>query len=276
MIDRIGTSGMPSPFVGGTAPAAPPADAGVVTEAPSAPAYAPAGSRDQSIVSGQIGAVQGDLAVPSPGGEAQSEAEFVKASFRRLLGREVDDSAMMAASMALANGHPREDFLKGIMESEERKNLTSLGFTELSPTPLAPLQTVPHLPIYDSIKLPLTNLPEMVMQALREAKTLRPDIMAKIEKQGDVKNVKKEKWFAYELMTTTIGILRANGIDASRVVAFGEQAVGDPGRYGFDQLRIGNGPAIDVMGGDEGVCFLEQEAWSRPENAPTDEHRKKE
>lgn len=279
MSERIGTSGIPLPYVGPAGATPPPAGPGEATQAPLAPAQAqaPAGQRDRSAVAGQFGAVPGALPVPMPGGEALDDAAYVKDAFRRLLGREIDDASLMSASMALANGHPREDFIQGIMASEERKNLESLGFTGLSPTPLPPLETVPHLPIYDSVKLPLTNLPEMVMQALREAQALRPEIMAKIEKHAtSEKNVKREKQLAYELMTTTIGILRANGIDASRVVAYGENAVGDPGRYGFDQLRIGNGPAIDIMGGDEGVCFLEQEAWSRPENAPTEEHRKPE
>lgn len=276
MIDRIGPGTPPTPV---PAPVAPPAPAPAAGGSCAVPAPTPV--QDQSAVAGRIGAVAPGMPVPAPGTEALGDAAFIQDAFRRHLGREIDEKSLMEASMALANGHPREAFLKSVFESEEYKSNQAIGFAGISPTPLEPLSTVPHLPMYDGVKLPLTNLPDMVMQALREAKNLRPDIMEKMaryeanfEKNG--KNVQKEKQLSYELMTTTIGILRANGIDASRVIAFPDNPVGHPGRYAFDQLRIGNGPAIDIMGGDEGVCFLEQEAWSRPENAPTPEHRKKE
>ena len=269
MSDRIGTGGLPPLRFGTTGPLAPPPPA----EAPRAPLAPPppVGFQDQNATASQFGAVPASTAVPlPPGASAQSHADFVRESFRNLLAREPDEAAVASAAEALANGHPVEDFIKGIMESQERKNMESLGFTKLhAPGELPPLSSVPHLPLYDSVKLEATNLPEMVMDALRAAKELRPDIMQKMAKaENGPKNVKQEKQLAYELMTTTIGILRANGIDASRVVAYPDNAVGDPGRYGFDQLRIGNGPAIDIMGGDEGVCFIEQEAWSRPENLP--------
>jgi hypothetical protein len=111
--------------------------------------------------------------------------------------------------------------------------------------PAAPggeLTTVPPNPAWRNIRIGGKSPMEAVLAAARWVRENRPEYFDKGE----------DRPTAYKMMTDMIGILRANGYDAHRVVNHPSRPVGDPGRYGKDALVL------------DGVIFDAFQAWGDP------------
>lgn len=103
--------------------------------------------------------------------------------------------------------------------------------------PGAPLSTVPLKPEYLSATIDKSSVPAAVKSAAQWVKDTYPELMARA---GD-------RQVCFEIMTHVIGALRANGIDAHRVVNHASRAVGDGWRYGSDAVVVNN-RVFDVFG----------------------------
>jgi hypothetical protein len=90
------------------------------------------------------------------------------------------------------------------------------------------LTTVPPNPAWSRIRLDRSSRLAAILAAARWVRENRPDFFDKGE----------DRRVAYDMMTEVIGILRANGFDAHRVVNHPSRPVGDPGRYGKDALVL--------------------------------------
>lgn len=99
------------------------------------------------------------------------------------------------------------------------------------------LSTVPDLPEY-KVQIDTSSPEKAIVSAATWVKENRPDLFV----EGDDRDK------AYEMMTCVIGILRANGFPAHRVVNHPSRPVGNPWRYGSDALVL-NGSIYDCYGG---------------------------
>lgn len=115
-----------------------------------------------------------------------------------------------------------------------------------SQEPGPPLATVPITAAYRSVQLDRSSPQAAVLGAASFVRQNYPQYFT----SGDNRAV------AMQMMTTTIGILRANGLDAHRVVNYADRAVGDPNRYGKDALVL-NGRVFD--------CYLAWPESGRPQ-----------
>ena len=102
---------------------------------------------------------------------------------------------------------------------------------------------MPIDPAWRNVRLDKSSPAAAVLSAARWVKENHPEFFDK----GD------DRPTAMEMMKHVIGVLRANGFDAHRVVNYKDRPVGDPGRYGKDALVLG-GTIFDVYGawGDPG------------------------
>ena len=96
------------------------------------------------------------------------------------------------------------------------------------PGGLPALQTVPNNPEYN---VPINKSSESaaILATAQYVKQRYPQFF-----------VDDDRAKHYQAMTTVIGILRANGLDAHRVVNHTSRAMGDPWRYGSDALVLNN------------------------------------
>lgn len=104
------------------------------------------------------------------------------------------------------------------------------------PGALPALQTVPALPEYNR-PIPRSSPEAAILETARYVKATYPHLFADDDRAKH-----------YEAMTHVIGILRANGLDAHRVVNHPSRPVGDPWRYGSDALVL-DGTIYDVYRG---------------------------
>jgi hypothetical protein len=103
---------------------------------------------------------------------------------------------------------------------------------------LTPLSTVPDLPEYHQATIDTSSTAAAVKSAAQWVKDHYPDLMARAaDRQVDK-----------DIMTKVIGILRANGLDATRVVNHPDRPQTDGFRYGSDAVTLG-GRVWDVFGG---------------------------
>lgn len=120
---------------------------------------------------------------------------------------------------------------------------------------LQPLSTVPHLPRYAACKLDVSNPEQAVVQAATWVRENFPEVFGQYNQgvfnpDGAI-NKQAERRNGHELSTHVIGVLRANGLDVSRVVRHPDQPVGSPGRYVNDALALPDGRNIDFYGGED-------------------------
>lgn len=108
--------------------------------------------------------------------------------------------------------------------------------------PGAELATVPYKPEYSKVTLTKNSPATAVLEAAKWVRENHPEFFDK----GD------DRPTALKMMEMTIGIMRANGYDAHRVVNHPSRPVGDPGRYGSDALVLG-GTIFDCYGDFGGV-----------------------
>jgi len=111
-----------------------------------------------------------------------------------------------------------------------------------APAPGGPLTTVPPNPSYAAVRLDKSSPLAALLSAARWVRQNRPEYFDKGE----------DRPTAYKMMTEVIGIMRANGYDAHRVVNHPSRPVGDPGRYGTDALVL------------DGVIYDVFRAWGDP------------
>ncbi len=96
------------------------------------------------------------------------------------------------------------------------------------PAPGGDLATVPPNPIYRSVRLDKSSPLAALLSAARWIRENKPEYFDKGE----------DRPTAYKMMTDLIGIMRANGYDAHRVVNHPSRPIGEPGRYGSDALVL--------------------------------------
>jgi hypothetical protein len=93
---------------------------------------------------------------------------------------------------------------------------------------------VPALPEYGGVPINRASDAAAILSVAEYVKASNPQFFAT-----------EDRGLAYQAMTKVIGILRAAGYDAFRVVNHQSRAVGDPWRYGSDALVL-NGIVWDV------------------------------
>jgi len=104
--------------------------------------------------------------------------------------------------------------------------------------PGAPLSTVPYRSEYASATIDRSSPAAAALSAARWTKEKYPELFAHAD----------DRQVCFEIMTKTIGALRAAGFDATRVVNHPDRPVGDGWRYGSDAVVVG-GTIFDVFGG---------------------------
>ncbi|MBM3276360.1 MAG: hypothetical protein FJZ00_14495 [Candidatus Sericytochromatia bacterium] len=111
------------------------------------------------------------------------------------------------------------------------------GPGQLPPGALPPLGTVPVLPEYGNVPINRSSDAAAILSAAEFVRRAHPQWF-----------MVDDRAVCLEIMTKVIGILRAHGYDAHRVVNHAGKPVGDPWRYGSDALVL-NGIVWDVYRG---------------------------
>lgn len=183
-----------------------------------------------------------------------SNEDFVRGLYRELLGREPDAGGLEAHLKGLEGGASRPTVRQVFLDSPEYQALQQQPAPAPAPTPQpvpapppapAPrtypepgpaLSTVPPKPEYLDARIDKTNLDTAARSAAQWVKDRHPEYFDK----GDDRDV------AFKMMTDVIGVLRAAGYDAHRVVNHPSRH--DAYRYGSDALVLG-GSIYDVYRG---------------------------
>ncbi len=188
----------------------------------------------------------------TPEQRASNEA-YVTSLYRDLLGRAPDADGLAAHLAGLEGGNSRAQLRDVFLGSDEYRALQAQPQPQPQPAPApvpapAPpprsyvepgpaLSTVPPKPGYLDVTLDRRSLDGAVMSAARWVREHRPQYF----NQGEDRAV------AFEMMTEVIGIMRANGYDAHRVVNHPSFPMGHGNRYGSDALVV-EGRIYDVFG----------------------------
>lgn len=189
----------------------------------------------------------------APGDQAKQDFDFVVGLYRDVLGREPDPDGLKAHLTALAQGATHDDVTQAFLHSPEFQarvaNPEPANTPEppVAPAPPAPpphvepgaaLSTVPYLPEYASAPIDTSSPSAAVLSAARFVKDSNPALFARAD----------DRQVDYQIMTKVIGVLRAKGFDATRVVNHTERPVGDGWRYGSDAVAL-NGRVYDCYVG---------------------------
>lgn len=194
----------------------------------------------------------------SPEQRASNEA-YVTALYRDLLGREPDADGLASHLRGLETGMSRAQIRDVFLGSDEYRalQLRPAPTPELTPapapvpTPAPPrtypepgpaLSTVPPKAEYLDVPLDQRSLDSAVLSSARWVRENRPQYF----NQGEDRSV------AFAMMTEVIGILRAHGYDAHRVVNHPSFPMGHGNRYGSDAVVVQD-RIYDVFG-----------AWGEP------------
>ncbi|MFO0598585.1 MAG: DUF4214 domain-containing protein [Myxococcaceae bacterium] len=194
----------------------------------------------------------------APGKPTRTDAQraddqaFVRGLYRDLLHREPDPEGFAAHLAGLERGATRADIRQVFLGSSEYAELQRPRPTPpIAPTPApapapAPrtypepgraLSTVPPKESYLDVPVDQTSPDAAVLSTARWIRSNRPGYFDK----GDDRKV------AFDMMTEIIGVLRAHGYDAHRVVNHTDRPVGDGLRYGSDAVVL-NGKIFDLYG----------------------------
>ena len=185
----------------------------------------------------------------------QTDKAFVTTLYRELLGREPDADGMAAHLAGLSRGTTRQELRGYFLNSSEYIELhtpkpppvevpppvvvapPAVPAPVVIPEPGAALSTVPLKPEY-AVAIDKSSDSAAVLSAATWVRNNRPEMFI----QGD------DRQLAFQMMTVMIGILRANGYDATRVVNHPSFPVGAGMRYGSDAVVV-NGEIFDTIGG---------------------------
>jgi hypothetical protein len=185
----------------------------------------------------------------SPEQRASNEG-FVRGLYRELLNREPDAEGLAAHLAGLERGVTRAQIRDVFLNSSEYQELQRPKPAPVEPTPApvpapAPrtypepgpaLSTVP--PKAEYLDVPIdTSSPEAAL--LSTAKWVRQNRPAYFD------NMQDDRGLARDMMTEVIGILRAHGFDAHRVVNHPSLPPSNPVRWGSDAAVL-NGKVYDL------------------------------
>lgn len=175
-----------------------------------------------------------------------SNEDFVRGLYRDLLKREPDEGGLKAHLAGLEGGMTRAQIRDVFLGSPEYAELQRQPVpvqpapVEPTPTPApAPrtypepgpaLSTVPAKAEYLDVPIDRSSPDAALLSTARWVRANRPGYFDK----GDDRHV------AFQMMTEVIGILRANGFDAHRVVNHPSRPSSDPYRYGSDAVVLNN------------------------------------
>ncbi|MFT3706889.1 MAG: DUF4214 domain-containing protein [Archangium sp.] len=179
-----------------------------------------------------------------------SNEDFVRGLYRDLLKREPDAGGLAAHMAGLERGVSRADIRNVFLNSSEYQELQrpqpAPTPAPVEPTPApAPrtwaepgpaLSTVPPKPEYLDVPIDTTS-PEAAL--LSTAKWVRQNRPAYFD------NMQDDRGLAKDMMTEVIGILRAHGFDAHRVVNHPSLPPSNPVRWGSDAAVL-NGKVYDL------------------------------
>lgn len=179
----------------------------------------------------------------------QSDEDYITGLYAKVLGRKPDPEGFKSHLNGLKNGTSREELLSIFLNSDEYKeklaealNPTAKPGPQAAPVTYPPgadaLQTVKLHPEYLEVPLDRSNPETAIKQAADWVKKNRPHYF----QAGD------DRQLCFEMMGEVIGILRAQGFDAHRVVNHPSRPMGDGHRYGSDALVL-NGQIYDVYQG---------------------------
>jgi hypothetical protein len=189
-----------------------------------------------------------------------SNEGYVRALYQELLGREPDADGFAAHLAGLERGLTRAQLRDVFLQSDEYRAREAQPRPAPTPEPLpapppAPqpppraypepgpaLATVPPRAEWAQVRLDTRSLDAAVFSAAKWVREHRPHYF----NQGEDRAV------AFAMMTEVIGIMRANGFDAHRVVNHPSFPIGHGNRYGSDALVV-QGRIYDVFG-----------AWGEP------------
>lgn len=184
-----------------------------------------------------------------------SNEDFVKGLYRDLLKREPDAGGFAAHLAGLEGGATRAQIRDVFLNSTEYAELQRPKPVEPAPAPVEPtptpapaprtyvepgpaLSTVPPKPEYMDVPID-TSSPQAAM--LSTAKWVRQN------KPHYFDNLQDDRGLAKDLMTEVIGILRAHGFDAHRVVNHPSLPPSNPVRWGSDAVVLAGG-VYDLYG----------------------------
>lgn len=179
-----------------------------------------------------------------------SNEQFVTGLYRELLQREPDADGLKAHLAGLERGATRAQIRDVFLNSSEYAELQRPPPAPVEPTPApapapAPrtypepgpaLSTVPPKPEYLDVPIDTSSADAALLSTARWVRANRPGYFDK----GDDRHV------AMEMMTEVIGILRAHGFDAHRVVNHPSLPMSNPVRWGSDAVVL-NGKIHDLF-----------------------------
>lgn len=206
-------------------------------------------SMPPEVSAGLIGMIKPKRkAPPPPPTDPAADARYVTALYRDLLGRAPDAEGFASHTRGLANGTSREALRRIFLESPEYQEKQSRPAPAAPPAPvappappalpsaaLAPLPTVPVTPEFASAPIDRSSTEAALLSAATWVKRTYPQLFT----QGD------DRALAFRMMTKVIGVLRAHGYDAYRVVNHPSLPASNPVRYGSDALVL-DGSVYDV------------------------------
>lgn len=205
---------------------------------------------EQGRLSNVIDSVVGSHEFKTIRSQQADPRQLSKDLYTGILGREADPEGGAATYAAINRGQLAQRLFDMILSPEHAERLKAKPApVEPTPTPTipapapnlpkepgAPLQTVPMRPEYN---IPIDRSSEAA--AAKSAATWVRQNKPEFFDKGDDRAV------AFEMMTWVIGILRANGFDANRVVNHPSFPVGAGMRYGSDAVVMPSQAIYDVF-----------------------------
>lgn len=169
--------------------------------------------------------------------QAATDEAWLRAQYRELLGREADPLGLASHMEGLRTGQSRDDVRMTFLRSAEyqqrraQPNPVSPPARPAGPRePGAPLQTVPLTAehVRGAAHIDRSSPAAAARSAAEWVKKQHPDWFPHSD----------DRAAAYRIMTEVIGVLRAAGYDAHRVVNHPSRTLADPLRYGSDAVVL--------------------------------------
>lgn len=205
---------------------------------------------------GQTGA----MPIAPPGGPAPANEPadaFLKRVYREELGRAPDAEGFAAWMKNLEGGMSRDELRMHFQlcpeaQMPETKARKAWQGSMAGAEGKDPVETIKADPRYAEAKVDTTSLQTATESASQWVMARFPDLVDAINKANNAvpENKQKSRQLCYELTGHLIGVLRANGVDAQRLVRQSHNDYGNPNRYVNDAFVLPDGRAIDWLGGE--------------------------
>ena len=239
---------LPTPTSPKLPPLAPP-------QAPQAGCAVPAGTELPNVPDAGPASAFGLEADP----RAEDDQAFLKRLYKEELGRDADPAGLAAWAKNLAQGMSRDEARRHFQNAPEARLPETIARKAWQKSMAGaegqdPVETIKPDPRYARAQLDTTSLQTATESAAQWVHETYPELVKALDEAHHAvpENKQKSRQLAYELTGHLIGALRANGVDAQRLVRQSHNDFGNPSRYVNDAFVLPDGRAIDWLGG-EGV-----------------------